>query len=80
MIQVPDVLEHEPAHDSIEGSVLEWKAFLEIVHKEPHRVSPRLLAGLRQHAFRVIQGGNDCAGAREPQGVASRAAAQVKDV
>jgi len=51
MIQILDVLEHEPAHDSIEGSVLEWKTFLEIVNKKLHRVGPRLLARLCQHSF-----------------------------
>jgi hypothetical protein len=79
MIQILDVLEYESAHDSIERSVLEWKASLEIVKKKLHRVGPRLLARLRQHSFGEIKSRNDCTSAREPQRVASRAAAQVKD-
>jgi hypothetical protein len=42
MMQVPGVLEYESAHDSIEGSVLEWKTILEIVKNKLHRVGPRL--------------------------------------
>jgi hypothetical protein len=79
MIQILDVLEYESAHDSIEGSVLEWKTSLEIVKVKLHRVGPRLSARLRHHSFGEIKSRNDCARAREPQRVASRAAAQVKD-
>jgi hypothetical protein len=42
MIQLLDMLEYESAHDSIEGSVLEWKTILEIVQNKLYRVGPRL--------------------------------------
>jgi hypothetical protein len=42
MIQLLDMLEYESAHDSIEGSVLEWKTILEIVKNKLYRVGPRL--------------------------------------
>ena len=79
MIQILDVLEYESAHDSIEGSVLEWKTILEIVKNKLHRVGPGLQARLRQHSLGEIKSRNDCTRAREPQRVASRSAAQVKD-
>jgi len=60
MIQIPDVLEYESAHDSIEGSVLEWKTILEIVKNKLHRVGPGLQARLRQHSLGEIKSRNDC--------------------
>jgi hypothetical protein len=79
MIQILDMLEYESAHDSIEGTVLEWQTGLEIVKDKVHCAGPRLQARLRQHSFGDIKSGNDCPRAREPQRVASRSAAQIKD-